>query len=141
METASLTPGQIAARKAAETRRLRAAARQQIEAVKVGTSAPSPVGDARYVHFNCGDESPAGCGWRELLVTSLGPKWATVVYVPLLARWRVDRYTFDKFAKALNVTPETIRARVEAAVDTYQRTMPDESADRFAVARDALAAL
>ena len=136
------------AKKAWETRRLRASARVDIEARKrpVAIEA-SPNTEAKMVELCLGDppgtqkaKSPIGTGFRRLIVIEVGTKTAKLFSVPYLTNITIDRATFDRKAKPVTFNPKTVKRIIRENIELTRRIAlePGEGARRIAAGKTEL---
>lgn len=142
MLTTETAPALTAAQKAWQTRRLAAAARADIVALKKGIETPAPIGDAAMVEINL-DLPKIGCGFRRYLVMDIGPKMVALFYVPTLQVVRIDRLTFDRRAKKVTFGKRVMTSLIRNNMEVRGRLFADhaETAQRLRDAETALAIL
>lgn len=128
------------ARKAWATRRLQAAARSDIAAIKQGITEPSPVGQSAMVSLWIDDNS-AGCGYRRFVVLSIGSKFVELFHAGTLARVKVDRLTFDRKAAAVPFHKRIVVDIIRRNMEERQQLFPKDCARRVAWAKQALTVL
>lgn len=126
LDTAELSP----AKKAWLTRRLRDEARaeqaQRKQEAAEAAASVSPLDGEKIVSYWC-DDPTIGCGSRLFVVMDIGPQWVQLFYAPRLCHLRVDRVTFDKYAKpSRGSSPRKTVAIIEQAMATWRQQYPDE---------------
>jgi hypothetical protein len=117
---AEMTAGQ----KAAETRRLLEEARAKLKALKAGVQTPSDLADAFAVEMNI-DDAKVGCGLRTFIVVEINVRAVTLFNVPTLTTITVDRISFEQDAKPYKTTKAKQLARIDAAIQTYEKSKLD----------------
>lgn len=120
---AELTAGQ----KAAESKRLKIEARARIEEEARGVESASPLEDSRMVSMSIADRR-IGTGWRPFVVLGIGKRDVLLFQPATLVTLKVERRSFDKFARPLSRTQapkktvrRIIRERMEEASRLQRR--------------------
>lgn len=133
----SLSPAQ----KAWATRRARDEARAHIIARKLGVAAPCPLAGHRIVRFYS-EDAAIGLGWRHFVVVTMDARTVTLFYVPRLLNLKIDRLTFDRYARpARGSSIRRTEHLIREAIASWKQLFPEDCERACARAHRALAAL
>lgn len=120
---AELSPAQ----KAWVTRRARDAQREIIETTKAGVDKPSPLAGEKIVALQIDEDNEIGSGRRLYVVVEIGDRWVTLFHPPQLVNRRVDRLTFDRYARPSPASsPKKTVALIRQMAKTWRQCFPDE---------------
>lgn len=123
MTALAATPELSPAQKAWVTRRARDAQREIITTTKTGIGAPSPLDGETIVSMVVNDD----VGRRLYVVLEIGDRWVTLFYVPQLAAQRVDRLSFDRYARpSPESSPRKTARLIRQQMNTWKQCFPDE---------------
>lgn len=114
-------PEMTAGQKAAATRAAIEEARRAQAARRNGVEEPSHLEDAVAVELYV-DDAKLGCGQRNFVVVEIGPKLVTLFYPATLATLKLDRVTFERDAKPYKTSNAKLLARIDAVIQSYEKS-------------------